>query len=146
MKIYLDMNIYNRPFDDQSQVRVRLETVAVFEILQMVKSGSLSLVWSFILEYENSLNPYDDIRMEIERISFLSSENVMSSEDIRKAARQYEKKGIKPRDALHIACAVKSNADYFLSCDDKVVRKADVLGTNLKIVNPVDFIREVEVN
>jgi len=84
--------------------------------------------------------------MEIERISFLSSENVMSSEDIRKAARQYEKKGIKPRDALHIACAVKSNADYFLSCDDKVVRKADVLGENLKIVNPVDFIREVKVN
>ncbi|MBC8199513.1 MAG: PIN domain-containing protein [Desulfobacterales bacterium] len=146
MKIYLDMNIYNRPFDDQSQVRVRLETVAVFEILQMLKSGSLSLVWSFILEYENSLNPYDDIRMEIERISFLSSENVMSSEDIRKTAGQYEKKGIKPRDALHIACAVKSNADYFLSCDDKVVRKADVLSTNLKIVNPVDFIREVEVN
>ena len=146
MKIYLDMNIYNRPFDDHSQVRVGLETIAVFEIFQMVKSGSLLLIWSFMLEYENSLNPYDDIRIEIERVSFLASEDVMSSENIRKAARQYEKKGIKPRDALHIACAVKSGAEYFLSCDDKLVRKAAVLGINLKTVNPIDFIREVEVN
>ena len=70
----------------------------------------------------------------------------MSSENIRKAARQYEKRGIKPRDALHIAYAVKSGAQYFLSCDDKLVRKAAVLGANLKMANPVDFIREVEVN
>ncbi len=140
------MNIYNRPFDDQSQIRVRLETIAVFEILQMVKSGSLLLVWSFMLEYENSLNPYDDIRIEIESVSSLASEDVMSSENIRKAARQYEKRGIKPRDALHIACAVKSGAEHFLSCDDKLVRKAAVLGTNLKMANPVDFIREVKVN
>ena len=75
MKIYLDMNIYNRPFDDQSQIRVRLETIAVFEILQMVKSGSLLLVWSFMLEYENSLNPYDDIRIEIESVFSLASED-----------------------------------------------------------------------
>lgn len=144
--VYLDMNIYNRPFDDQSQVRVRLETIAVFEILQMVKFGSLSLVWSFMLEYENSLNPYDDIRMEIERFSSLASQNVKASEDIRKAARQYEEKGIKPRDALHIACAVRSSADYFLSCDDKIVKKAGTLGVNFRVINPVDFVREVEVN
>ncbi len=30
MRIYLDINIYNRPFDDQSQVRIRLETIAIF--------------------------------------------------------------------------------------------------------------------
>ena len=70
----------------------------------------------------------------------------MSSDNIRKAARQYEKKGIKPRDALHIACALKSGAEYFFSCDDKLVRKAAVLDINLKTVNPLDFIREVEVN
>ena len=71
-KVYLDMNIYNRPFDDQSQIRIKLETIAVFAILQMVKMGKLKLVWSFILDYENSLNPYDDIRL-VHRACFFFS-------------------------------------------------------------------------
>ncbi|MBI4686063.1 MAG: PIN domain-containing protein [Nitrospirae bacterium] len=145
-KIYLDMNIYNRPFDDQSQIRIKLETTAIFAVFQMVKSGDLFLVWSFVLDYENSLNPYDDIRMEIEMSAYLASENVMASEDIRKMAKEYEHKGIKPRDALHIACALKAGAEYFLTCDDKIVKKAKMLGVNLKIINPIDFARKMEVN
>lgn len=66
MRIYLDMNIYNRPFDDQSQVRIRLETIAIFSIFQKVKNKEFKLLWSFMLEYENSLNPYADVKQEIE--------------------------------------------------------------------------------
>jgi predicted nucleic acid-binding protein len=144
MKIYLDTNAYNRPFDDQTQVRIRLETIAIFAILQLIKSKELLLVWSFLLTYENSLNPSEDIKMEIEKLSSLASENVDSSEDIRKKAKEYELIGIKPRDAIHISCALNSGADYFVTCDDKILRKTDELGLNLLILNPIDFIKEVE--
>lgn len=144
MKIYLDTNVYNRPFDDQTQVRIRLETIAIFAILQLIKSKELLLVWSFLLTYENSLNPSEDIKMEIEKLSSLASENVDSSEDIRKKAKEYELIGIKPRDAIHISCALNSGADYFVTCDDKILRKTDELGLNLLILNPIDFIKEVE--
>lgn len=144
MKIYLDTNVYNRPFDDQTQVRIRLETIAIFAILQLIKSKELLLVWSFLLTYENSLNPSEDIKMEIEKLSSLASENVDSSEDIRKKAKEYELIGIKPRDAIHISCALNSGADYFVTCDDKILRKTDKLGLNLLILNPIDFIKEVE--
>jgi len=144
MKIYLDTNVYNRPYDDQTQVRIRLETIAIFAILQLIKSKELSLVWSFLLTYENSLNPSEDIKMEIEKLSSLASENVDSSEDIRKKAKDYELIGIKPRDAIHISCALNSGADYFVTCDDKILRKTDKLGLNLLILNPIDFIKEVE--
>ncbi len=144
MKIYLDTNVYNRPFDDQTQVRIRLETIATFAILQLIKSKELLLVWSFLLTYENSLNPSEDIKMEIEKLSSLASENVDSSEDIRKKAKEYELIGIKPRDAIHISCALNSGADYFVTCDDKILRKTDKLGLNLLILNPIDFIKEVE--
>lgn len=60
-KIYLDMNIYNRPFDDQAQVKIKLETIAVFAIFVMVKARKMNLAWSFILDYENSMNPSKDI-------------------------------------------------------------------------------------
>jgi len=52
-RIYFDMNIYNRPFDDQSQVRIRLETIAIFSILQKIKNKELTLLWSFMIEPES---------------------------------------------------------------------------------------------
>lgn len=44
LKLYLDVNIYNRPFDDQIEARIRLETIAIFSILQKIKSGDFGLL------------------------------------------------------------------------------------------------------
>ena len=137
------MNIYNRPFDDQAQVRIRLETIAVFSILQRIKEGDLQLLWSFMLDYENSLNPNIDIRQEIEQVSALAGNTIMPDDAILISAQTFEKQGIKPRDALHLACAIKGGADYFLTCDDKIVKRATDI--NMKVINPVMFVEETEV-
>jgi predicted nucleic acid-binding protein len=143
-KIYLDMNIYNRPFDDQSQVRIRMESLAIFAILHRIKMRQLRLVWSFILDYENSLNPYEDIRIEIEKLACLASESVIATETIRTMAKEYERKGIKPRDALHLACAIISGATYFITCDDRIVKKQQDLGVSIQLVNPIYFTLQME--
>ena len=140
-RLYLDMNIYNRPFDDQSQVRIRLETIAIYAILKMIKEDKFSLLWSFMLQFENSLNPYEDIRMEIEMASSLASEKIKMGEDILTAAKNLESKGIKPRDAIHLACAIKGKADYFLTCDDKLIKKIKPMQGEIVILSPIDFIR-----
>ncbi|MEH2056455.1 MAG: hypothetical protein V7K97_09930 [Nostoc sp.] len=57
-RVYLDTSIYNRPFDDQTQPKVFLETQAVILILQMVEAKLIELVSSSVLEYENSRNPF----------------------------------------------------------------------------------------
>ncbi len=44
--IYLDNCCFNRPFDDQDQTRVRLETEAKLSIQDLVRSKVLRLVWS----------------------------------------------------------------------------------------------------
>ena len=49
MKIYLDNCCFNRPFDDQSQIRIRLESEAKLTIQELIQTGELSLVWSYIL-------------------------------------------------------------------------------------------------
>lgn len=97
------MNIYNRPFDDQSQVRIKLETVAINAVLKMIKNHKFFLFWSFMLEFENSLNPYDDVKTEIGMASRLASEYVAIADDILEAAKEMESSGIKPRDAIHLA-------------------------------------------
>lgn len=57
-RVYLDTSTYNRPFDDQTQPKIFLETQAVIIILQMVEVKAVELISSSVLEYENSRNPY----------------------------------------------------------------------------------------
>ena len=59
-RLYLDTSVYNRPFDDVSQPRIWFEALAFAAILQMRESGSVELVNSDVLEYENSRNPFLD--------------------------------------------------------------------------------------
>ena len=89
MRIYLDMNIYNRPFDDQSQVKIRFETIVIFSIFQKIKNKELKLIWSFMIDYENSLNPYDDVRQEIEMAASLAFKNITPDEAILNAAKEF---------------------------------------------------------
>ena len=44
MRIYLDNCVFNRPFDDQNHLRVRLETEAKLYIQAKIKQGDLQLV------------------------------------------------------------------------------------------------------
>ena len=56
MRIYLDNCSYNRPYDDQSQMRVYLETQAKLHIQELIREGKLELVTSYVLDYENQAN------------------------------------------------------------------------------------------
>ena len=49
--------------------------------------------------------------------------------------------GIKPKDALHLACAIESGCDYFITTDKGLINKAV---PDIKIINPIDFVREME--
>lgn len=53
MRVYLDTSVYNRPFDDQTQAKIFLETQAVLIILQKVEDKEIELVNSPTLENEN---------------------------------------------------------------------------------------------
>ncbi len=56
-RVYLDLCCFNRPFDDQSQLIIRLQTEAKLAIQEDIQNGLRSLVWSAILDLENSANP-----------------------------------------------------------------------------------------
>ncbi len=114
MLIYLDMCCFNRPFDDQSQTRIHFETEAKLELQERVRKKELRLVWSYVLDYENSYNPF------AER---LASILIRETESILDRGRSLMQLGIKPFDALHVACAINANADFFITTDDDLLRK-----------------------
>lgn len=60
MRLYLDLCSFNRPYDDQSQTRIRLETEAKLVIQQKIRDGQCELIWSSTLDFENSQNPFEE--------------------------------------------------------------------------------------
>ena len=73
MRIYLNNCCLNRPYDDQSQQRVRFETQAKLYIQRMVFERKIELVWSYVLKFENSRNPFVSKKHAIMRWEKLSS-------------------------------------------------------------------------
>jgi predicted nucleic acid-binding protein len=141
MKIYLDNCCYNRPFDDQNDIVVRLETEAKLFIQQKVKEKDLELVWSFVLDYENSKNPFEDRKERISLWRNLSSDDCSLSEFIKNKAKELMTTlGLKQMDAAHVACALEKKADYFVTTDRKVLNK-QIKG--ISIVSPTIFVQEV---
>lgn len=53
--------------------------------------------------------------------------------------------GIKPLDALHLALAETGNADYFCTCDDRILQNANhITNIGIKVINPIDLVQEIE--
>lgn len=140
-KVYLDTSVYNRPFDDQTQPKIFLESQAVVIILQMVETGMVDLVSSSVLEYENSRNPYPLKQEAMNRYLQMAEAIQMVDEAIRQRSEELGHNGLKAVDALHVACAEMLRSDYFITCDKRLINRC--AGLMLKVVNPVDFVLEV---
>ena len=144
MRIYLDNCCYNRPYDDQSQTLISLETQAKIEIQQKIKDNEILLSSSFIQRYENSQNPYDMRRDSI--VSFIdeNTSDYVSAErrkEVQAISREIMKTGVKMKDSYHVACAIIEKCDYFLTTDKRLLKYHD---ERIRICNPIDFIRETE--
>lgn len=142
MKIYLDNCCYNRPYDDQSQIRISLEAQAKIYIQTMIETGNFKLVSSYMLIYENSRNRIETKRKAIEQ--FIKDNTAIYiddsySEEVEHVAIEIQKNGVKSADAIHVACAILAKCDFFITTDDRLLKyKSDLIS----IVDPVEFIRK----
>jgi hypothetical protein len=145
MKVYLDNCCFNRPFDDQSFLAIRLETEAKLDIQEKIKSGCFSLGWSYVLDFENSANPFTERRIEIQKWKDIADSFVSEKDEILFKTKELIAIGLKPLDALHIACAISLQCQYFLTVD-KVILKKTTEYPGIKTKNPIDFVIEWEAN
>ena len=144
MKIYLDNCCYNRPYDDQEQLRISLETQAKLYIQDLVKRKKVDLATSYVLWYENSQNPFEIRKMSIDEFVQRNTTeyiNVDKAEDIKEKAEEIMKTGVKMKDTYHVACAIYANCDYFLTTDDRLLKYTT---NEIQMLNPIDFIRRLE--
>ena len=67
LRLYLDLCCFNRPYDDQTQTRIRLETEAIILLQEKIKRAECHLLWSSTLDFENANNPYPAQRLAIQQ-------------------------------------------------------------------------------
>ena len=145
MIVYLDVSCLNRPFDDQSQTRIRLESEAVTLVLQECDEGSWTQVSSDIANIEIDAIPDDERRGRVRKLLPKQASVLKLSQDVHDRAVELQKLGIKPADALHVASAETLDADVCLSCDDRLCRAAHRHRRELKVrvANPLDWLKEI---
>jgi hypothetical protein len=145
MRVYLDLCVIQRPFDDAGQQVIRDERDALFKILSMIEKGSIELVGSFALEFENDANHDPDRRQHTERVLALASSRVPPDRTVEVRTQIYTAAGIRTWDAAHLASAVEAGADFFCTCDHRLLRRARVVDTGLtRAVSLLELIEEVK--
>lgn len=146
VRIYLDNCSYNRPYDDQTQMRIYLETQAKLHIQDMVRKEQIELVTSYVLDFENSNNRSMQKKLAIEKFMneyatvYVSNKN---EKDIAKLADTIMETGVKEKDAYHVACAIIAECNYFVTTDDRLLKYQP---EKIKLVTPGEFIRRMEAD
>ncbi len=143
MRVYLDNCAFNRPFDDQSYIRIRLESEAKLYVQEKIKNRDIELVWSYIIDIENDMNPFEEKRRAIGAWKKFVIEDIEENADLLARARVFVQSGIHSKDALHVASAIEGRADYFLTTDDKLLKKLS-LTEEIKAINPVDIVEVID--
>ena len=141
----MDACCLNRPFDDWTQPRIRLEAEAILAIVARCQPQEWQLVSSTALESEIAKTP-DALRKQRVMASLaIAQVTIFVSEAILNRAKTVSALGFKSFDALHIACAEFAQADVFLSTDDRLLRKSQThqSSLNVAVANPVQWFMNV---
>jgi predicted nucleic acid-binding protein len=144
MRIYLDNCSLQRPLDDQTQPRIRVETEAVLAILAAVQGGSVVLISSEALEFEIGRIPDEQRRKETAAVLVLAKERIELTDEVQAAAESLQRQGVSPMDAIHLALASETKADYFVTSDDKLLKRAQSMsGLGCKVLSVLGLVPEV---
>ncbi len=137
VKVYLDTSALNRIFDDQLHPKIYLEATSMLLLFTFMESRSIEIVSSDVLLFENDNNPYEERRTFVSFVLQKASCFQSIDADILIRSQEIERYHIKGLDALHIACAEKSKADSFVTCDDKIIKRYK---GSVNVQNPIDFV------
>lgn len=143
--MYLDVCTLCRPFDDQRMMRIRLETDAFYLILRSIQNRIYEMIVSPI--HFKEIEDIEDMYEQLDLTILLDRYGVKSQcdlDEVRKRAEQLYLLKFGVADAAHIAFA-EASSDFFITCDDKLLKKCNKLKLDVVVINPVNFCLEEDL-
>ena len=140
--IYLDYNCFQRGFDDLTQTRIKMEAVACQEIFIQAEANKITLVWSFMHQDETLLCPFPQRKYAVLNMASICQIKVPPNVEIVELAKSLQQQTkVSAKDAIHVAAAESVKANFFLTCDDNLMKQALKLNLRTVIINSIDYIR-----
>ncbi|MBI4842838.1 MAG: PIN domain-containing protein [Nitrospirae bacterium] len=145
MRIYLDVCCLNRPFDNQTQDRIHLESEAILSVLNHSQNSNWDIVGSEAIDIEIDKMPDNEKKLKVNILASMHQSYIVVDRNVETRALELSELGFKTFDALHIACAEKGSANILLTTDDSLLSKAFKHGNMLRIKtrNPLEWVAEV---
>jgi len=144
MRIYLDNCCYNRHHDKKISDEIVADRNAVVAIQKEIIRKEIELVTSFMLHYENYQNKnvrdrnYNDFFIKNYKTIYVGVENLNELAEIIPGILNC---GVKIKDAYHIASAILTECDFFVTVDKKLLR---VSLEEIRIINLVELAKILE--
>lgn len=138
-KLYIDVSTLCRPFNDQHRMRIRLETDSYYLIMQAIRDNVYELFYSKV--HEKELVAISDVMERAEVLETIYQNGQQCCGDlltIRKRTDDLVNVGLGIADAAHIAFA-EVNTDYFISCDNRLIKRAKRENVDIMVMSPVEF-------
>jgi predicted nucleic acid-binding protein len=147
VRFYMNTSAWNRPFDDLSSPRVRLEADAVASLVAAAEDGRLDLVTSDYVDFEVSQNPDPERAGRVRQILARCVSRVDVTEAVAARARELEQTGLRGLDALHVAAAESAGVDALVTTDDRMLRRDARAGGRIavRVLRPPDALSLTEV-
>ena len=145
MRLYLDACCLNRPFDDQHQLRIRLESEAVRTILWLCEEGVHEWIASRVLRWELEQTPDPDRRQLTLDLLSMADEVAEPTDRDRQRSLELVKQNIPAFDAAHLATAERLGCDLLLTTDDTLIKRSlrtIVPALRIRVVNPLAWLQE----
>lgn len=87
---------------------------------------------------------YEEKKNEIRKWKEISKTFSIETELILQNAENFQKAGLKAFDSLHLACAISSKCDCFITVDKGILKLSDKLDQLIEILSPIQFISKLE--
>jgi len=142
MLIYMDCCCLNRPSDDQTHDKIRIESDVIIAILFQCLYGPWKLIGSDIIEYEIMKTPDLNKRNRALDLYKIRKESIVINDAIIERAKEIQKYGLKSTDSLHFASAEHRKVNVLLTVDKEFISNAKRINTSLKVVNPINWFME----
>ncbi len=123
---------------------MRLESEAVLTILRRVETGVWELAGGEVVDFETGRMVDLERRQRVHALAGLAATKLPVDHAAKARAQEWAGQGLKPIDALHLACAEGAGVDVFLTTDDQLLRVIRRTGrARIQVNNPLPWLNEV---
>jgi predicted nucleic acid-binding protein len=146
-KIYLDNCCFNRPYDDQTQEKVHLESEAVLGIIKRFKQLDFEIIGSAALDLEISKisDSYKRAKVRFFYERTITKKAKYNQATLERVKELQELSAIRVLDRFHLAFA-ENYADMLLTTDLRFEKACSKLGLEIRVINPIVYFMEVMAN